>query len=709
MTKEQRNCPDARSLSRFLLEEVDDPTTETHLSECGDCQRQLEEIAAAPTVWCSAQEYLRDLFDGEHDGDGAFAASTAALDSQFLQNILGPTDDPAMLGRIGTYEVSGVVGYGGTAIVLKAYDARLNRFVAIKVLAPLFARNGSARARFEREGKAIASVVDDHVIAVHAVDEHMGLPYIVMQYVAGNSLQHRIDNKRTLETREIVRIGLQVSRALSATHQHGIIHRDIKPANILLEDGVERARVGDFGLVQVADDAGMTQSGVIAGTPQFMSPEQARGEAIDGRSDLFSLGVVMYAMCTGRSPFRASTALGAIRSVTQRQPKPVREINPDIPAWLDSFVLKLLEKNPGDRFASAEDVTSCLAAELSYLNQFSATPPARQWQHVPEQDRTRQGWVRTGVIQLGLIAVAVVGCLIATTYWPGQPEAETPTSTPDFKAMLDVWAANPELVPGKSSVGTIFIETRARIDESDTLVAAEIRLDPGTGEWRPKTSWAASFLRLKDDDAKSRQNLNVAVNAMQRDIVVSTKKLAVDEQLEVDERLGVVCDSSANEHWVLWVRNNGVSDSNHRVCVVHRPTGETHSISSGPGQISHARLSPDAKQVAFVRIDAGLASLHLGNVRTHDSKPIPAWKSIRGFPVALCWSPNGKELAVAVASAEGQLQPSPIRMVVCDLTYGYLRRLPMKNLQLRELKSMNWSSEEWSPVPLSEIGDFPGN
>src|SRR5262249_603573 len=156
-----------------------------------------------------------------------------------------------------------------------------------------------ARRRFTREAKAAAAVCHEHIVAVHGVHELEGLPYLVMQYVPGESLQARIDRTGPLEVAEIVRIGTQTPSALAAAHAQGLMPRAMKPANLLLEHGLARVKITDFGLARSVDDVGLTQEGVVAGTPEYMAPEQARAEPVDPRADLFSLGSVLYAMCTG--------------------------------------------------------------------------------------------------------------------------------------------------------------------------------------------------------------------------------------------------------------------------------------------------------------------------------------------------------------------------------------------------------------------------
>lgn len=279
-----------------------------------------------------------------------------------------------MLGRYAGHEISGVIGCGGMGIVLKGFDSALNRYAAIKVLAPHYASSGAARQRFAREAQAAAAVVHDNVIAIHGVAEFNGLPYLVMPYVKGVSLQKRIDKDGPLSVPEILRIAMQIAKGLAAAHDQGLVHRDIKPSNILLPENVERVIITDFGLARAADDASLTRSGVIAGTPQYMSPEQARGEGIDHRSDLFSLGSVMYAMCTGHPPFRAETPYGILRRITDNEPRPIREINSDLPSWLCNIVTRLLSKNPGKRFANGNEVACLLEDCLAHVQQPTIVP-----------------------------------------------------------------------------------------------------------------------------------------------------------------------------------------------------------------------------------------------------------------------------------------------------------------------------------------------
>jgi serine/threonine protein kinase len=377
------NCPGIESLKGLLdgtLPSNDQATLNTHLESCEVCQRTLEGLVAGRESWSGVADQLAGANATSKHGEalaavmenakrGAADANTApgrVQDSPVSLDFLKPSSQPGYLGRLGSYEVIEVVGRGGFGIVLKALDTSLRRVVAVKVLSEHLASCPTARRRFVREAQAAAAVIHDHVVAIHAVEDSHEPPFFVMQFVDGKTLQQRIDGTRPLSINEILRIGMQAAAGLAAAHAQGLVHRDVKPANILLENGVERVKITDFGLARAADDASMTQSGVVAGTPQFMSPEQAAGDSVDARADLFSLGSVMYTMCTGRPPFRASTTMGVLKRVCEERPRPVREINPEIPEWLDAIVHRLLAKEPSQRFQNAHEVADLLGQHLAH-------------------------------------------------------------------------------------------------------------------------------------------------------------------------------------------------------------------------------------------------------------------------------------------------------------------------------------------------------
>ena len=396
---ESISCPGVSLLRHFLdgTESKDSTWSreqiELHVNDCHVCQKSIERLVAGKESWegaarqlaeldsnrGEASSELRDLIDQEKNRvPGTALGEMGVTEGRPLSSIeldfLQPTDQPDSLGRLGSYEILDVVGRGGMGLVLKAYDPSLRRIVAIKVMAAHLASSPAARKRFVREARAAAAVSHDHVVAIYAVEENQEPPFLVMQFVGGKTLQERLVATGSFSVPEILRIGMQTASGLAAAHAQGLVHRDIKPANILLENGVERVKITDFGLARAVDDVGMTQTGVVAGTPQFMAPEQANGESIDIRSDLFSLGSVLYTLCTGRPPFRATTTMGLLKRICEETPRPIRELNPDIPLWLEAIISRLLKKNASDRYQSAKEVAELLSSWLAHVQRPTAVP-----------------------------------------------------------------------------------------------------------------------------------------------------------------------------------------------------------------------------------------------------------------------------------------------------------------------------------------------
>ncbi len=346
------------------------------------------------------------------DATAVEPAASALAPSEALP-YLAPPARSGSIGRLGHYEILEVLGKGGFGTVLRAFDEKLHRAVAIKVLAPALAASGSARRRFIREARTAAAVKNEHVVAIHGVQDEAEPPYLVMELIDGISLQDKLDRKGPLAVTDILRIGMQIAEGVAAAHRQGLVHRDIKPANILLENGVERVKVTDFGLARAVDDASMTQSGTVAGTPMYMSPEQAEGLPIDHRSDLFSFGTVLYAMCTGHPPFRASGTHAVLKRVIDAAPRPIREINNEIPDWLCDIIAKLHAKAPADRFQTANEVAERLGQRLADVQAGRAAsvsdpgerakPPLAQACGSPGKRRNRLIAGALGLLIVGLV------------------------------------------------------------------------------------------------------------------------------------------------------------------------------------------------------------------------------------------------------------------------------------------------------------------
>lgn len=276
-------------------------------------------------------------------------------------SFLQPSTRPDSLGRLGHYEVLEVLGRGGFGIVFRALDDVLNRMIAVKVLAPELAITSAARKRFLREARAFALVQHENIVHVYGAEEQP-IVHLVMEYIPGETLQQRLDRTGPLEVPEVLEIGRQIAEGLAAAHATGLIHRDIKPSNVLIEHGQHKGvKLTDFGLARAADDASITHSGLIVGTPMYMSPEQAKSERLDHRSDLFSLGSVLYTMVSGRPPFRAANTPAVLKRVAEDRPRLIPEIIPEVPSWLCAIIMKLLAKSPAGRFQSAREVANLLA------------------------------------------------------------------------------------------------------------------------------------------------------------------------------------------------------------------------------------------------------------------------------------------------------------------------------------------------------------
>jgi hypothetical protein len=386
-------------------------------------------------------------------GDADDSADSSLADEEVLA-FLDPSSEPGSLGRLDHYEVLELIGRGGMGVVFKGHDTRLRRIVAIKVLAAQLAASGTARQRFFREARAAAAVRDDHVVSIHAVSDDSGpIPYLVMEFIAGITLEKRIKSRGSLAVKEILRIGMQAAAGLASAHRQGLIHRDVKPANILLENGVERVKIADFGLARAADEPSLSQSGLIAGTPLYMSPEQARGETLDARSDLFSLGSVLYTLCTGRPAFSAANTVAVLKRVCEEAPQPIRDVNPDIPEWLAAVVNRLMSKEADERLQTADELKTVLGQHLAELQQSRLTPlaPARAEAMPPTATRPapagpapwrRRRVVVAAVLLLGIVAgLATIALLLPRSSAPptGSPiQPHVAPLTPDDPRVLTV-------------------------------------------------------------------------------------------------------------------------------------------------------------------------------------------------------------------------------------------------------------------------------
>ncbi|MBC8290452.1 MAG: serine/threonine protein kinase, partial [Planctomycetes bacterium] len=398
-------CPESdllRAILRGSVEPDDEERIALHLESCEQCRRTIDLISGvdgegestvseshfdtgqrdvSPVVVPAAisaeplapelQAVMEHLKEDEIPSRGASATEaseefTRSLPSgmdAFIKQLLDKAE-PGQPATIGHYELGPKIGRGGMGAVYQAYDRKLSRDVAIKFLKPDLTRDGTFVERFVREAQAAAGVIHPNVVTVHSIEETNGVPWIVMELIEGESLRKRLRRFGPLTLTSVARIGAQIAEGLQAAHEKRLIHRDIKPSNIVLLEDLDEVRITDFGLAQLEGATRLTKSGMLMGTPKYMAPEQARGEKVDHRSDLFSLGSVLYAMCTGRAPFEGKNDAEVVSNVAKHQLNPIETVDPTLPRWLTGVISKLLEPNPEDRFQSAQEVAVNLRRSL---------------------------------------------------------------------------------------------------------------------------------------------------------------------------------------------------------------------------------------------------------------------------------------------------------------------------------------------------------
>jgi serine/threonine protein kinase len=367
-------CPLQSELALLLANPHDERAWELlhrHLDECPTCRQRIDTLTN-----------VGDIVPGQASHWGLGARSSPALEKvisqlQLTQPVgpsghvsspgsaprlpfLQPIDRAGFIGRLGSYEVRRVIGQGGMGIVLEAVDPVLKRTVAIKMLLPWTVLDDETKARFLREAQAAAALTHENVVAIHSVDQVDSTPFLVLEFVAGHSLEDRVKQRGRLAVDDVVRLGAGVARGLAAAHAKQLVHRDIKPANILLVEGTDRPKLADFGLARGTGEDALTVAGAILGTPEFMSPEQALGKGADQRSDLFSLGAVLYFASTGASPFHGHSLYETLDNVRNCQPRPLSEVDPTIPSWLCDLIHRMLARQPEDRPIWAAEVAALL-------------------------------------------------------------------------------------------------------------------------------------------------------------------------------------------------------------------------------------------------------------------------------------------------------------------------------------------------------------
>ena len=325
------------------------------------CALQVTRLAAKVAAAPASAQLETHPYMGNTPLSGA-GSSTSSIGENSL-TFLRPPLQGDELGRLADFRVLELVGQGGMGIVFRAEDTRLRRLVALKVMQPRFASETKIRQRFLGEAQAMAALKSDHVVTVYEVGLAGDLPFLAMEFLEGEALDSLHKRVGQLALAQVVRIGKEAASGLGAAHARGLVHRDIKPSNLWLEAPTARVKILDFGLARLnSGDRQASQVGLIVGTPAFMAPEQARGEAVDYRADLFSLGCVLYWLCTSQLPFAGTDVLSTLTALATHDPKPPQALSGHVGPALSDLIMDLLQKDPCRRPTSSQAVLDSLAA-----------------------------------------------------------------------------------------------------------------------------------------------------------------------------------------------------------------------------------------------------------------------------------------------------------------------------------------------------------
>jgi len=436
------DCPADEHLLDLIQNSLSGPRQATligHLDQCDGCRTRLEAIAADDEQWLAIRRNLC-VSDEEILPSARLTAAIRSLQEPTRVDLtahLSAGNDAAVVpagelpGHIGPYEIVELVGRGGMGLVYKAFDPALGRYVAIKVMADSFVAHHDALHRFRREARSAAAIRDSHVVAIYAIEDSGPRPYLVMEYVEGTSLEERLRPEGRLTWEDVARIGAEAASGLAAAHAAGLIHRDIKPANLLIERRTGCVKVSDFGLARAVEDSSLTQTGCVRGAPEYISPEQAAGERVDHRADLFSLGSVLYAACTGTPPFHADNALAVLRRTREDSPTPIEQVCDDVPAALIGVINRLLSKDPEQRFASAAEVAASLQ-RIQKGEQMDSIDAAVIARPTPRQRRV---WTRFALAAGLLLAIGGAASIyqMASSSLDSRETASTPGNSADLR------------------------------------------------------------------------------------------------------------------------------------------------------------------------------------------------------------------------------------------------------------------------------------
>lgn len=554
-----------------------------------------------------------------------------APDTVELCACLAPPEAEDELGRLGNYRVLRIVGAGGMGVVFEAEDLNLQRRVALKALLPTLGASANARKRFLREARAVAEIESDHVVSIYQIGEDRGVPFIAMQFLKGETLEDRCRHEPPLTMAEVLRIGREIALGLDAAHSRDLVHRDVKPSNTWLEAGSGRVKILDFGLARsTGEDSNLTRQGAILGTPAYMSPEQARGLPATFKSDLFSLGSVLYRMCAGRQPFQGNDTVDTLMAVATVTPPAPRSINPTVPLALDNLIMHLLAKDAAERPGSARDVAHALAMiDPSRIEEPSAalttvaiSAPVLA---VPEAPRRRRIWVLASLLVLGALGLMLLRAPLERLFHG--KSAPRPSDAKE-RSVLD--ELDPEKVPAADRIAGLGDELVAVLGQRGAssvqgvqfshdgrfLIALGLRLDAhlwDIAENRERASFIARRAAFSPDGKMLASAEPDGIRLRDLDgRVLSTIPVPAEEEV-------FAVDFAPDGNRLLW---GGVRHARKKLSrgdgVVHLwsliEKKEMPAFPSVPQPVHGVRYAPDGKRVATMTADR---SVYVWDVATH--------------------------------------------------------------------------------------------
>jgi serine/threonine-protein kinase len=372
-----------------------------------------------------------------------------------------------MIGKtLGNCKILEELGRGGMAVVYRAYQASLNRYVAIKVLPPQLGLDRQFVERFQREARSAANLRHPNIVVIHDVGHEDGVYYIVMELLEGRTLRHLIEEEGALPEERAARIVEQVGAALDYAHRRGFVHRDVKPSNIFVGEE-DRVTLTDFGIAKAASEAQqLTRTGMLMGTPEYMSPEQAEGEGVDHRTDLYALGVVLYRMLVGRVPFQGSTPHATLHNVIYEEPPPPRSLNPDLEPGVEAVILKAVAKRPGQRYQSGAELGKALEKAVAQRGRAVPIPPPptvgtpRRGREKPVRRESERSplvlWIMAAIAG---VLVLILGALLLLILGDGGDGAPTLEAT--------------QISVGRTSTSTAVVVVATATSSGQTVVVTE--------------------------------------------------------------------------------------------------------------------------------------------------------------------------------------------------------------------------------------------